>query len=223
MLWLQRRGAAALSGHGQNVLGLRRRKCHAADRGTSQSQKTSMLCFARGSPEGLKPDTTACWSCVNGKVVQLTSARARAAAPQCYASREEAQQNCKPTETKTCWVCSNGKVVQLSEARAKASGAQCYTSREEAQQNCKPKEQPKTCWVCSNGKVVQLSEARAKASGAQCYGSREEAQANCRSTDKPTEKPTPTRTITPVPTRTITPPPTRTITPQKKPTPPVPR
>ena len=51
---------------------------------------------------------------MNGKVVQLTEAQARAQGVECFASREEAQQNCKErVADSACWACLNGRVVQL--------------------------------------------------------------------------------------------------------------
>ena len=118
-----------------------------------------------------------CWVCVDGQVVQMPEAEAKAKGIPCYPSRERAQAACGGD--KPCWVCVDGQVVQLTEAEAKAKGIPCYPSRERAQAACGG---DKPCWVCINGRVSQLTEAQARARGLRCYASQEEAQQNCRET-----------------------------------------
>jgi hypothetical protein len=86
------------------------------------------------------------WGCVNGQVVQMTSADCQKSGNQCYRSREEAAKACEARGK--CWCCidtANGmNVVQMTKDECQNGGGQCYGSRKEALRNCRGKGQTPT-------------------------------------------------------------------------------
>src|ERR1044072_9572974 len=58
-------------------------------------------------------ECTPCWVCINGKLVQVSQAEAKAKNLECYPTAEEAQKHCK------CWCClqtrEGKRVVEMSE------------------------------------------------------------------------------------------------------------
>ena len=118
------------------VLIARRRRRRLSSAGPASGDRSSCSRRPRSRPraasvtpskeEAFKNCGKLCWICVDGKVVQVSEAEAKAQGAKCYPSEREAQRDCG----KLCWICVDGKLVQVTEAQAKARGARCYPTQE---------------------------------------------------------------------------------------------